>query len=254
MALTAACPRTVHVEHGMGTVFSIDIRDPGSWDEAISDVVAFLNRADALFSTYQPGSDVMRIRRGELAVKDADPAVGEVLELCEQLAAETGGYFTATWNGRFDPTGAVKGWAIERVSRLLRARGSNNHAVNGGGDMQLAGEASPGQPWRVGVSDPLDRTRVLAVLTGRDIAVATSGNSERGAHIINPFTATPAAELASATITGPALSRADAYATAAFAMGPAARTWIGSLPAYEALIVSADGTMTSSFSLIHLDG
>jgi hypothetical protein len=37
-------------------------------------------------------------------------------------------------------------------------------------------------------------------------------------------------------------------------MGPAARTWIGSLPAYEALIVSADGTMTSSFSLIHLDG
>lgn len=45
-------------------------------------------------------------------------------------------------HGRLDPTGLVKGWAIEQASQLLRQHGAVNHAVNGGGDVQLAGEAA----------------------------------------------------------------------------------------------------------------
>ena len=39
------------------------------------------------------------------------------------------------------------------------------------------------------------------------------------------------------------LGTADAYATAAFAMGPAAAEWTASLPGYEALVILADGLM-----------
>ena len=244
--LDADGPRTVHVEHVMGTVFSIDIRDQGPWDGAITEVVQWLHRVDAVFSTYRADSDISRIRRGELVPGDADPAVAVVLALCAQVQAETDGYFSMRPYGELDPTGLVKGWAVEYASALLRSRGARNHAVNGGGDVQLAGRPAPDQPWSVGIADPHDRTRVCAVVTGGDRAVATSGNAERGTHIVDPTSGRAADELASATVIGPSLTRADCYATAAFAMGPAALDWIVSRDGYAALLVTRDGELLHS--------
>ncbi|MDT4929070.1 MAG: FAD:protein transferase [Pseudonocardiales bacterium] len=239
-------PRTVHVEHCMGTVFTIDIRDPGDWRDAVRDVVNWLHQVDAVFSTYRADSDVSRIQRRELRAVDAHPDVLEVLDLCAQVQAATDGYFSALHNGKLDPTGLVKGWAIERAGELLRRHGSPNHAVNGGGDMQLAGEGAPGRPWRVGIADPADRTRVLTVLAGRDFAVATSGTAERGEHLVDPFTNRAATALASASVAGPSLTVADAYATAAFVMGDDALGWIEGVPEYDVLVVGAGGSRTST--------
>lgn len=52
------------------------------------------------------------------------------------------------------------------------------------------------------------------------------------------------------TVVGPRISMADAYATAAFAMGRAAREWAGSLDGYEVFAVDADGAtwQTSGFA------
>jgi thiamine biosynthesis lipoprotein len=228
----------------MGTAFTIDIRDAGSWSEAVDDVVVWLHRVDATFSTYQPGSDISRIHRGELGVTDADPMVADVLDRCARMQHETGGFFTSLPDGQIDPTGLVKGWAVERASDLLRAAGSVNHAVNGGGDMQLAGESAPGRAWTVGVVDPRDRTAVLDIVTGTDCAVATSGVGERGAHIVNPFTGRAAASgLVGATVVGPRLTEVDAFATAAFVMGAPAIGWVESMKGYEALVVADDGTV-----------
>jgi thiamine biosynthesis lipoprotein len=243
-------PRTVHVEHCMGTVFTIDIRDAGTWDDAIAEVVAWLNHVDAVFSTYRADSEIERISRGELRVADADPDVATVLGLCADVQTVTGGYFSAVAARRLDPTGLVKGWAIERASELLRSRGSANHAVNGGGDLQLAGEARRGEPWRVGIADPGDPSRMVSVVAGRDCAIATSGTSERGHHIVDPFTGrAAAAALASATVTGPSLTYADAYATAAFVMGLDALAWIEAIDGYSALLVTADGSVHKSSGL-----
>lgn len=238
VTLSADATRVVHVEQCMGTVFTIDIRERGDWDDAMRDVVGWLHSVDRVFSTYRADSDICRIDRRHLAVSDADPRVQEVLNLCAEVHRETGGYFTALVHGHLDPTGLVKGWAIEGASDILRAHGSHNHAVNGGGDMQLAGERAPGQPWRVGISDPFERSRVIQTLSGRDFAVATSGVAERGAHIINPFTGRPTTELASVTVTGASLTRVDAYATAAFAMGNGARAWLDSLTGYDGVVVA----------------
>ena len=243
---TAAGPRTVHVEHCMGTVVSIDVRDPGDWTAAIADVVAGLHHADRVFSPYRPDSDLARMGRRELRLADADPAVAEVLELCARLGTATGGHFSARRDGRIDPTGLVKGWAVERASRRLRELGSEHHAVNGGGDIQLAGQPTPTRLWTVGVSDPQNRGRVLTTVSGRDFAVATSGTTERGTHITDPFTGRPVTHLAAATVTGPSLTRVDAYATAAFVMGPHALPWIDTLPGHAALLVDSEGHLRSS--------
>lgn len=242
MTVTRSCaPRTLHVEHCMGTVFTIDVRDDGDWREAIACAVAWLHRVDAVFSTFRPDSDISRLRRGELDLADLDPMVGEVLDLCAQMHSETDGYFSALTADGVDPTGLVKGWAIERASELLRRHGTDNHAVSGGGDMQLAGEVAPGRPWHVGISDPFDRSRVLVTVAGRDIAVATSGTAERGSHIVNPYTGRPAEELAAVTVVGSSLTRVDVFATAAFAMGRAALPWLRGTAGHEGLVVTSTG-------------
>ena len=236
-----------HVEHCMGTVFSIDVRDPGDWTAAVAEVVAWLHRVDAVFSTYREDSDISRIRRGELRVDDADPDVGAVLDLCAQAQAATGGAFSAMLHGRLDPTGLVKGWSVEQASAILRRRGSANHVINGGGDVRAAGEAEPGRPWGVGISDPAAPREVLAVVHARDLAVATSGVAERGLHIVDPFTGGPAAQdVASATVVGPSLTFADAYATAAVVLGREAPRWIDGVAGYEALVVLDGGERLAS--------
>ena len=63
-----------------------------------------------------------------------------------------------------------------------------------------------------------------------------------GYAVVNPFTGRPATQLASVTVVGPDLTRADAYATAALAMGDAARDWFREVAGYEALAIAPDGT------------
>jgi thiamine biosynthesis lipoprotein len=249
-------PRTVHVEHCMGTVFSIDIRDAGEWSAVIADVVTWLHHVDAVFSTYRPDSVISRLAAGEIsrdeAEADGGPEVREVLDACDRLAATTRGAFTATPAGRLDPSGYVKGWAIDTAARMLAEAGVVNGAVNGGGDMQLLGGAAAGRPWRVGIADPTDAQRVLTVVEGRDLAVATSGTAERGGHITDPTTGAPAAALRSVTVTGPRLAEVDAYATAAFVLGAEALDWIATLDGYEAMTVATDGSTarTSGFPAV----
>jgi thiamine biosynthesis lipoprotein len=233
----------------MGTVFSIAIHDDGSWEDALGEVVDWLHHVDAVFSTYKPESDICRIVRGELTIGDAAPEVATVLDLCHEMEQETSGYFTAWFDGHLDPTGLVKGWAIEEASRLLLRRGSHHHAVNGGGDIQIAGESSPGEPWRIGVADPLDSSKLVTVVAGRDFAMATSGVAERGAHIVDPISWRPATELASVTVVGPSLTRADCYATAAFAMGSRSIPWVERLPGYDVVAVYPDGRVAATSAL-----
>ncbi len=232
----------------MGTVVSFDV--PAMAGEPMGDgvlgrAVRWLHWVDATFSPYRDDSDVSRFGRGELRLVDCAPELAEVLQACAAISARSGGYFTTTPGGTFDPSGYVKGWAIEQAAAMLTAAGSAEHSVNGGGDVQCAGD----RLWRIGIADPLRPGRLALVVAGRDFAVATSGVAERGAHIIDPHTGRSPAGLASITVVGARLAETDAYATAAFAMGPAARDWVESLDGYEAFAVTAAGAtwQTSGF-------
>jgi thiamine biosynthesis lipoprotein len=98
-------------------------------------------------------------------------------------------------------------------------------------------------PWRIGIQHPFDRGAVAAVVHATDLAVATSGTYDRGEHIIDPHTGRPPEGLSSVTICGPDLGTADAYATAAFAMGRQAPRWTAGLVGYEAMTVLGDDTV-----------
>jgi thiamine biosynthesis lipoprotein len=84
------------------------------------------------------------------------------------------------------------------------------------------------------------------VLGARDLAVATSGAYERGQHIVDPHTGEPPVGVLSVTVAGPDLGTADAYATAAFAMGVDGPAWTAGLRGYDALTILADGRVLST--------
>jgi thiamine biosynthesis lipoprotein len=239
-----------HVEPVMGTVVSFDLRDPVPL-AALDEAIAFLHRADRLFSTYRDDSEVSRLGRGELRLAACDPDVVKVLELCDHYRWLSGGYFAAACNGRLDPSGIVKGWAVEGAGDILSAAGSRRHAVNGGGDIQLAGSPEPGRPWQVGIAHPLRPGHLATVITGCDLAVATSGVAERGHHVVDPRTGRPADALASVTVVGDRLTHVDALATAALAMGHAARDWLSELTDVAAFAVTADGGQWSTAGFPH---
>ncbi|WP_261560386.1 FAD:protein FMN transferase [Frankia tisae] len=208
----------------MGTVVSIDVRSPlppAELDAAMAAAAEILHRADEDFSTFLPGSWVSRVRRGEHDLAACPEHVRAVYRLAEVCRERTAGRFDPAWrgDGTADPTGLVKGWAADAASRVLTQAGVPDHCVNAAGDLRVRGAAAPGKLWRVGIADPFDRTRLVAVVEGTELAVATSGVSERGEHVVDPATGTPASGLACATVVGPDLTLADAYATAALAAG-----------------------------------
>ncbi|MGA8113087.1 MAG: FAD:protein FMN transferase [Actinocatenispora sp.] len=267
--------RRAWVEQIMGMPISLHVRqgvDDPATAAAVREAFTLLRTVDRRFSTYRDDSEISRLNRGELRLRDTHPEVREVVRLCTVARQRTGGYFDA-WgpadagetdaaglladpapNGPvsavlrslpeardaaglpvpvavesaesggvlvrpqvsrrwFDPSGLVKGWAVQRAADLLTGHGVTDFCLNAGGDIAL--RCAPGAPgWRVGVEDPADPSRLLAVLEVTDGAVATSGTARRGTHIYDPHTGGPATRLASVTITGPDLTWADVYATA----------------------------------------
>ncbi|HEX6508316.1 MAG TPA: FAD:protein FMN transferase [Chloroflexota bacterium] len=239
----------------MGMPIGIDVRDPDIFPAVLDRGFDWLRRVDATFSTYKPDSEISRLNRGEMTLAQAQADVRWVLERCEQLRFQTGGYFDiraafieggagerieATSSVAVDPSGLVKGWSVDRAARILEEGGARNYSINAGGDVRVKGGALPDPAWRVGIQHPLLRDKIAAVVVADDLAIATSGTYERGEHIIDPITGSPPVGILSVTIVGPDLATADAYATAAFAMGETGPAWTAGLGDYEAMTILAD--------------
>jgi thiamine biosynthesis lipoprotein len=246
--LSTAATGVRRVEHIMGMPIVVDVRDEDVDDAVLERMFNWLRFVDATFSTYKDDSEISRLNRGELALADAHPHVREVLERCEELRLETRGYFDvrAAPPDAIDPSGLVKGWSVDRAAAILDAAGFRNYAVNAAGDMRLRGRAVPNTAWQVAILHPIERDKVAAVLEVVDLAVATSGAYARGDHVLDPHTGRSAAGVLSVTITGPDLATADAYATAAFAMGAAGPHWTARLRGYEAMTILTDGRVLST--------
>src|SRR4051794_17621658 len=103
----------------MGMPIVLDVRDEAPDDEAIARMWEWLRWVDATFSTYKADSEISRLNRGELWLEDADAEVRWVLARCAELREETGGYFDAGYGEGVDPSGLVKGWAVDRAAAIL---------------------------------------------------------------------------------------------------------------------------------------
>jgi thiamine biosynthesis lipoprotein len=231
------------VRHIMGMPIAIDVCGA---DVDVEAAFAWLREVDAIFSTYREDSEISRLDRGELTLAECSPEVDEVLTRCLELERATGGFFSVRARGRLDPSGYVKGWAVARAADALAAAGATRFCVDAAGDVVARGRPEPDRPWRIGIRHPEEHDRLAAVVAIEGGAVATSGEYERGAHIIDPHTGAPPAGLLSVTIVGPDLALADAYATAAFAMGAGGPPWTATLAGYEAMCITSDRRVLST--------
>ncbi len=250
-----------HVEDVMGMPWMFDICDPSVTRETLRSVLAWLHWVDATFSTYRADSQVSRLNRGDLTRQQLHADVVEVLDRCEQLRRETGGYFDITapyrlgaapaagdgGRGSVEPSGLVKGWAVARTAQRLRDGGAANFSVNAGGDALLSGHPDGDDRWRVGLQHPRSAGEIALVLGLRDCALATSGSYVRGDHIVDPHGANRPTGLLSVTIVGSDIATADAYATAAFAMGALrAAQFCAALDGYDAVLIRDDDTVITT--------
>ncbi len=233
----------------MGTVVSFTVDCGSVPDDSVRRAVAracrLLHRMDDIFSTWQPASPMSRLRRGELNLDDVPPEIPQVLEQCAEARALSNGWFDPwAMPGGVDPTGLVKGWAVEAAMKMVREAGVPAALVNGGGD--LVGFRPPSSvPWRIGIRHPWDASALACVVELED-AIATSGSYERGAHLLDPRTGQLTTAAASATVTGPSLALADALATALAVGGDDVLALLAALPGYDGYLIRSDGTEEST--------
>ena len=221
----------------MGMPITVHVVDDTANDESLDAVFNDFRMLDRTFSPYVLDSAVSRINRGELRLEDAGKLLNQAVDLCRLYERATGGYFSAWINGRFDPSGLVKGWAIDRACSILDRYGYCDYFVDAGGDVQTRGRNAEGGRWRVGIRHPVERDKVARVVLASGLAVATSGTYEKGEHILDPHSGKPANSWLSFTVVGPDILQADVYATACCAMGIAGLDFVARVEGYNAYAI-----------------
>jgi thiamine biosynthesis lipoprotein len=154
--------------------------------------------------------------------------------------------------------GAVaKGLAIDMAARELSPLG--DYAIDAGGDIYVAGHNPEGKAWTVGIRNPRRHDQLLDSFRVSNLAVCTSGDYERtspagagGHHILDPRNGESPDAVASVTVVAPTAMAADALATAAFVLGPAAGIQLLERQGVNGLIVSAGLERFSTHGMSHV--
>lgn len=228
----------------MGMPITIEVVDKGCTKALINEIYDYFQEIDNRYSTYKADSEITHINDGLPATQWSDE-MNVVLELCHQTKLETMGYFDIKNNGRIDPSGLVKGWAIKNAAILLRNANMDNFYIEAGGDVEVNGYNSQGQNWSVGIRNPYNLEEIIKVVKLVNKGIATSGTYTRGLHIYNPKENNRRVnELMSLTVIADDVYEADRYATAAFAMGRSGINFINKLDNLEAYMVSSDQVAT----------
>jgi len=232
----------------MGMPITIEITDNAK-EADLNKVFDYFRRVDVQFSPYKPNSELSKVNDG-LPREKWSPEFVEVFELCEQTKMQTSGYFNIEHNGKLDPSGLVKGWAIQKAAEQLLGAGFTNFYIEAGGDIQAHGVYMPDTAWQIGIRNPFNIEEIVKVISIRGKGIATSGTYIRGQHIYDPHHGfSDIRHVKSLTVIGPNVYEADRYATAAFAMGESGIAFIEGLPGFEGYQIDDNkiATFTSGF-------
>src|SRR6202167_6821976 len=156
---------------------------------------------------------------------------------------------------RIDLGGIAKGYSVDCGIDVLKGLGYTRAYVGAGGDSRIIGDRF-GQPWIVGIRDPMKgEGNVIARIPLVDAAISTSGDYERffeenGVryhHIIDPHTGHSASKVRSATVIGPYATRTDGLSKTAFVLRrEKAMEIYNRIDDIDAIIVKLDGTVIYS--------
>jgi len=225
----------MHVEHVMGTAVRFDTGDSAD-ERPLAEAIEWLHWVDQTFSVHRPDSQIMRLRTGAITETDVHSEVVGVLDRCMALRILTDGHFDHRPETSLDPSGYVKGWAVQRAMNILEAPGPARRCIDAGGDMVLRGD------WNIGIKHPTEPARAALVLGLNDQAIATSGNYERGPHIWGDHLV----DLHSVSVVGPDLGTADALSTAVYSSGDFEGDWLDRFPDYEVAVITREQRILAS--------
>ena len=287
-------PETQYFKHQgfvFGTYYNIRYSATESQEEAI---LRRLDEFDASLSTFNPHSTISVLNQGRDTVWDT--YFTEMYACAQEVNQLSHGAFDITvaplvnaWGFGFtnretitpelidslrnvknvlDASAIAKGQACDVVAQLLKENGSENYLVDIGGEVVLHGVNDHGEPWRVGITKPVDdptgeNSEIQEVIASTDLCMATSGNYRqfyyenglRRSHTIDPRTGYPVNHnLLSATVIAPSCMRADALATACMVLGvDSALMLIESLPETECYLIYAP-VEADTLAVVHTAG
>ncbi|KRN09096.1 FAD:protein FMN transferase [Liquorilactobacillus mali] len=189
-------------------------------DYLMAQVQQELQVIDHIFSPFKQDSLLKKYQAGDLQIMQ-NASFHTVFDLAKRAAKTTTGFFDPYYASEFNPTGLVKGWAIEKIFNNLLSPFLTSHpqvtgiSLNGGGDLQFATQPESSFDWEIGIENPKQLHSLSAVYKLKNGAAATSGFSKRGQHISNLTDHS----LLQATIISEGLTWADIWATTALAAG-----------------------------------
>jgi thiamine biosynthesis lipoprotein len=159
---------------------------------------------------------------------------------------------------RIDLGGFAKGYAVYRGAAILRSLGIAHAVVTAGGDSRILGDRR-GRPWSIGIRDPRDERRMVAVLPLQDVSLSTSGDyeryfekdGERHHHLIDPKTGRSPVAIRSVTVVADDGLTSEALSKCVFVMGVRdGLELVESQPGVDAVVVDAAGTLHFSSGLM----
>jgi thiamine biosynthesis lipoprotein len=230
----------------MHTVFEVyaSHRDARYAAQAAQAAFALVDRLEDELSRFRANSDISRVnhltagqsaRVGEAAIECLliarhlydltdgafDVAIGSGLPSLE-IEAETFLIRATAGDVRVDLGGIGKGYAVDLMAELLEDWGLDCAFVHAGFSSALALEPPAGcDGWPLTLSDPGERSRVLARLSMRQTALSASG-VRKGDHILDPRTREPVRGRLAAWVALPRPARSGAAADRRPRLAPAA--------------------------------
>ncbi len=155
-----------------------------------------------------------------------------------------------------DVGGIAKGYSLAKGVKIFEDAGIKNVIINAGGNLNLRGEKN-GRPWRIGIQDPRDESKLIGKLNITDISIATSGDYQRFFikdgiryhHILDPKTGYPAKGVISATVIGKSKTSMDGFSSALFILGAEKGAALMKKIGAEGIIVTDSGEITVSDGL-----
>lgn len=148
-----------------------------------------------------------------------------------------------------------EGYATDKCRDMMLAKGIQAGIINGSGDMSTWGTQPNGKAWSIGITNPFDAEKLIAVVPIHNGSVTTSGsyekfvvfNGQRYSHIINPATGYPATGLCSVTVFGPDAETANGLSTSLMVLGKTAGLiLLNKYPDYSCIMISDDGKVVKS--------
>jgi thiamine biosynthesis lipoprotein len=143
-----------------------------------------------------------------------------------------------------DLGGIAKGYAVDRVVRLLKQRQIAAALISAGGSTIYALGAPPGRDgWNVTIQDPIDPRKTALTVGLKDRALSVAGSAEKSfesrgvtySHIMDPRTGNPAQGVLSVAVLARSGTAGDALDNAFFVLGPdATRPYLKQLSDTEA--------------------